>query len=104
MLQPMDVAVNKPAKDFLKRCFEQWYYEQIANQLAESDDLEDIEIQPVDLRLQTLKEWGAKWLVDMVDFIQDNPQFIVNGFIKAGILGAIDGVPKDEIQSVEEHA
>ena len=58
MLQPMDVAVNKPAKDFLKRCFEQWYYEQIANQLAESDDLEDIEIQPVDLRLQTLKEWG----------------------------------------------
>ena len=62
MLQPMDVAVNKPAKDFLKRCFEQWYYEQIANQLAESDDLEDIEIQPVDLRLQTLKEWGAKWL------------------------------------------
>ena len=55
MLQPMDVAVKKPAKDFLKRCFEQWYYEQIANQLAESDDLE---IQPVDLRLQTLKEWG----------------------------------------------
>ena len=39
----------------------------------------------------------------MVDFIQDNPQFIVNGFIKAGILGAIDGVPEDEIQSVEEH-
>ena len=25
LLQPMDIAVNKPAKDFLKRKFEQWY-------------------------------------------------------------------------------
>ena len=24
-LQPMDMSVNKPAKDYLKRIFEQWY-------------------------------------------------------------------------------
>ena len=29
LLQPLDIAVNKPAKDFLKRKFEQWYSEQV---------------------------------------------------------------------------
>lgn len=32
-LQPMDVAVNKPAKDFLKRQFEQWYAAEVTQQL-----------------------------------------------------------------------
>ena len=37
-----------------------------------------------------LKELGAKWLVMMAQYIEDNPQFIVNGLIKAGISGALD--------------
>ena len=38
-----------------------------------------------------VKEIGAKWLVDMVKYISDNPQFIVNGFIHAGIAKALNG-------------
>ena len=33
LLQPMDISINKPAKDFLKREFEQWYAEQVMRQL-----------------------------------------------------------------------
>ena len=36
-IQPMDLTVNKPAKDFLKRCFGDWYAEQIQTQLEEND-------------------------------------------------------------------
>ena len=43
------------------------------------------------LGLPTLIELGAKWMVEMAQYITDNPQIIVNGFIKAGITGALDG-------------
>ena len=100
LLQPMDISVNKPAKDFLKRKFEEWYCEQVTEQL-EGNDMGEVELQPVNLNLSILKELGAKWLVEMVDYVRDNPQFIVKGFIKAGILGALDGNVND-LSSDEE--
>ena len=41
---------------------------------------------------------SAKWLVDMAEYISNNPQIIVNGFIRSGITGAVDGtmVESDE--------
>ena len=92
LLQPMDIAVNKPAKDFLRKEFQQWYSEHVMKQLEGQDitDIEQAKLQPIDLGLPGLKEIGAKWLVDMASYISDNPQFIVNGFIRAGITGALD--------------
>ena len=65
LLQPMDIAVNKPAKEYLKRQFDQWHSEQVMKQLEgqDIDDLEMVELQPIDLGLPALKEIGAKWLV-----------------------------------------
>ncbi len=96
-LQPMDISVNKPAKDYLKRQFDQWYSEQVLAQLEEEDtsDLEALELEPINLGLPALKEIGAKWLVDMAAYISDNPQTIVNGFIHSGITGALDGLEMD---------
>lgn len=34
-LQPLDISVNKPAKDFLKQKFDQWYSENFFEQLQE---------------------------------------------------------------------
>lgn len=34
LLQPMDISVNKPAKDFLKWQFNQWYTDQVMKQLV----------------------------------------------------------------------
>ena len=81
-LQPMDLSVNKPAKNFLKQRFQQWYSEQIANQL-EGRDIESTELQPIDLSLPVLKTLGARWMVEMADYFADNPQMVL---LKLGLL------------------
>ena len=43
-----------------------------------------------------MKELSAKWLVEMADYIADNPQFVVNGFRCAGISGVLDGSEADK--------
>ena len=92
-LQPMDISVNKPAKDYLRRQFDQWYSEQVLVQLEGEGvaDLEALELQPINLAMPAMKELGAKWLVNTVTHISENPQVIVNGFIHSGITGALDG-------------
>lgn len=101
LLQPMDLTVNKPAKEFIKKKFEQWYADQIMQQL--DDDAEIENLQPVDLRLAILKELGAKWLVEMSEYISNNPQFITSGFIRSGITAALDGKePEDDEELLPE--
>jgi hypothetical protein len=78
-LQPMDLSVNKSAKDFLRCKFQTWYAEKIASQMTE------VSIQPVDLRLSVMKPIGAKWLIDMFDYFKAQPNIIKNGFCAAGI-------------------
>ena len=50
------------------------------------------DIQPIDLGLPVLKNCGARWLVEAAEYISNNPQIIVKGFIKAGITTEIDGI------------
>ena len=92
LLQPMNIAVNKPAKDFLRGEFEQWYSEHVMKQKEGQDttDIEKAEIRPINLGLAALMEIGAKRQMDMASYISCNPQFIVNGFIRSGITGALD--------------
>lgn len=101
-LQPMDISVNKPAKAFLKNEFELWYSEKVMTQLT-GQDIETAEVEAINLGLPVLKQVSAKWLVDMGKYIAENPQFIVNGFIRSGITGALhncfndeNGVPTDD--------
>ena len=89
LLQPMDLSVNKPAKDFLKRRFKEWYAHQVVSQL-DGKEGDSLDIEPVNLGLPVLKELGAKWLVQMAEYFSDNPQLVVNGFLRAGIASALD--------------
>ena len=43
------------------------------------------------------------WLVEAADYISQNPLFLVNGFIKAGITGCIDGSLIDDEDDQEEN-
>ena len=105
-LQPMDLTVNKAAKDFLKRKFTSWYAQQVAVQLKGQDiNDDDFQVQPVDLSMAAMKHIGARWLEEMHSYVKDNPQLIVNGFMKAGIPQAIDlfyEEESDEAEDVEE--
>ena len=88
----MDISVNKPAKDHLRRHFSQWYLKQVLAQLEEEvSDLDELEIEPIDLSMTTMKELSAKWLVNTATHISENPHIIVNGFVHSGIAEALDG-------------
>ena len=78
-LQPMDVSVNKAAKDFLCQRFREWYASQICQQIDEGDS------SAVDLRLNVVKPLGAQWMIQLYDYLKLHPEVIKNGFKGAGI-------------------
>lgn len=59
-LQPMDISVNKPAKDLLKKKFEEWYSNKVMKQLRGVTDIKAAEIQPVDMSMAAVKELSAQ--------------------------------------------
>ena len=91
-LQPMDLSVNKPAKEFLRQKFQVWYSERVLEQFEGEDDMDIADLNPISLSMPILKELGAKWLVEMEEYLSNNPQIIVNGFIQSGICGALDRI------------
>lgn len=74
-LQPLDISVNKPAKDFLRRQFQKWYSDKICRQF-QGVDLKE----PVDLRLTIMKPLGANWMISLHKYFKSNPTIIQNGF------------------------
>ena len=44
LLQPMDVAVNKPVKNSFKRRFEHWHSDKVMSQLQGVSDVESAEM------------------------------------------------------------
>ena len=79
-LQPLDVSVNKAAKNFLRGQFQDWYATQIYDQLKAD------KYKPVDLKLSIVKPLGAKWMVNMYDYFLSKPEIIRNGFKGSGII------------------
>ena len=67
-LQPMDLSVNKAAKEF--------------KQLDKGTE----EHTPVDLKMSIMKPLGARWLVSLHDYLQENDSIIKNGFKAAGVV------------------
>ena len=82
-LQPLDLSVNKPAKDFMRAKFQKWYSEIICKQL------EDKVEEEVDLRLSIMKPLTARWTIDMCEYFRSRPDIIINGFNAAGIVEAL---------------
>ena len=64
----MDLSVNKPAQDFVRAKFRDWYDSQICKQL--DDDLNE----EVDMRMINLHAYQSSW-----------PSIIINGFRAAGL-------------------
>ena len=64
-LQPLDLSVNKPAKDHLKQKFHKWYTEKVTEQIDAGKSPDEV---VVDMKLTVMKEVGAKWLVSMHDY------------------------------------
>ena len=73
-LQPLDVSVNKPAKEYLRMKFQQWYSEQVSTQIENGKAVK------IDLVLSVVKPLGAQWLIHLNEYMNSNPSIIINGF------------------------
>jgi len=78
-LQPMDLAVNKSAKDFLRKQFQVWYSQQVEKNIREKA------VKVVDTKMSIMKPLGAKWLEMLYNYLQKNESLAINGFKAAGI-------------------
>ena len=79
-LQPLDVSLNRAAKQFLRKKFENWYADNIVAQKNTRKELE-----PVDRRLAIVKPIAAKWMISLYDYLVAHPHIIRNGFKHVGI-------------------
>ena len=81
-LQPLDVAMNKAAKECMRRQFHEWYSNFVCKQLDVSKENKT----SVDLSMSVMKPLGVKWLIGLNNYIKSSPEFIKNGFKEAGVL------------------
>ena len=82
-LQPLDLSVNKPAKDFLQSKFQQWYGTEICQQLDKGMT------EQVDMWMSVMKPLAAQWVIDLRSYLSARPAIIVSGFRSAGIKDCI---------------
>ena len=80
-LQPLDISVNKAAKEFLRKKNHQWYAMQVCAQFQQKCKKE-----PVDLQASVVKLLGAQWMVELYDYFKGKPDIIRNGFMAAALL------------------
>ena len=80
-LQPLDVSIKKPVKSFLRKQLQEWYAQEICEQLRDPPT----QVDSVDLRLNVVKPLGARWMIKIYDYMKSNPEIIRNGFKGVGI-------------------
>ena len=98
LLQPLDLSVNKPLKDHLKRSFQSWYSDQVSKQLQDGRQPEDIK---VDTKLSIMKPLGARWITSAYDYLRSQSDIIHGGFSAAGIVEVL-GVDGDDTDDSDE--
>ena len=83
-LQPLNVSINKPAKEYLRSKFQSWYASKIISQLRAGTS--SSALQPVPMQLSIMKPIGAKWMMNLYDYIKSKPELVINGFRNVGIV------------------
>ena len=86
----MDIAVNKPMKDALKRKFQTWYAAEIQEQLKEVP----VDEVKVDVTAAAMPK-SASWIFSAWHSIEEQPGIAVNGFRRAGISDAVNAVTQN---------
>ena len=90
-LQPLDISINKPVKDELRRRFHSWYAEEVTKQMR---TLSIHEVQ-VDVSAAAIKSKSLGWFVSTWQSVSTRPALAINGFKRAGIYDAIAEVSKE---------
>ena len=88
VFQPLDLTVDKFAKDGMKGKFSIWFSREIPLGLENGVELDDIE---VDYRISILIPLHAKWLVELYKYmsIDEGKEIVANDWKKVSIFGTI---------------
>ena len=88
LYQPLDLSVNKAAKDFTRKKFSEWYTRQLTNGMDNGIELDDIEIN---YRLSVLKPLHATWLISLYSHMNspEGKEVSASSWKKSGIFEAI---------------
>ena len=86
--QVLELTLNGYAKRFMKKKFNEWYTNQVRQQLDESKEVEQIVVK---LTLTTLKRIHVKWHVGFYNHMTtpEREQVISSGWSAAGITNAL---------------
>ena len=87
-LQSLDISINKLAKEYLRSKFQSWYASKTISQLQAGTS--SSALQPVAMQLSIMKPIGAKWMMDLYDYIKSKPELVINGFRNVGIVDIIE--------------
>ena len=95
LFQPLDLSVNKPFKDKLRRGFSEWYSQEVAKHLTNDCQADDVHI---DTRMSIVKELSCRWIMSAYDHICSSSDIVKNGFKKTRITSAVENgveLPED---------
>ena len=85
--QPLDTTVNKPAKSFISNSYNEWFSQQVSQQLEKGIRPADVKVS---LNLTELKVMHAKWISKLYDYLCAQDEITLNGFKAAGITEAVE--------------
>ena len=87
IFQPLDLTVNRSSKAFLRDQAQNWYSNEIRQQLEQKIEPHKIK---VDVRIARLKPLHAAWVTKFYDHIQVNEEIVLNGWRQSGITNALE--------------
>lgn len=94
-LQPMDLGVNKPIKDFLKNKFVSWFATKVQEAEEVARPLKTDHVMELLKSISLLRDTHAGWLCELMEHFSQpaQQQIIRNSFEAAGILQALSSPP-----------
>lgn len=81
----MDVSVNRPMNNRLRKNFQTWYAGEVQKQLKTVS----VDQVKVDITAAAIKPLCARWIQTAWQGLEQQPQIAINGFRKAGIFNSI---------------
>ena len=86
LLQPLDISVNEPFKQNLKKIFGSWYAQKVKECLDKDNSVANVH---VDLRTSAIKPVHFQWLIENHSWLTQQEGSLIRGWKEAGIMECI---------------
>ena len=83
LFQPLDITINRVAKDIVRRCYSSYYSGEVMKQISAGIAPRDVK---VNLKLSKIKPLHAEWLVKVYTEMQDRGSLIKKKVSKKQVL------------------